>query len=274
VLSSDIGNLITDNIVTVDSTLGWPEENGRFRIEDEIITYANKTVNQFLGCTRGRENTSVLAHDAGQEVFAAFKIYGTSNVDGSEIQLKVYGGTKGIILRDGGKYYTPDSKVSTPSAPGFDSIDPIWDSFIYNVRKALRGSTAVLSSVESDGSVVCTVTTKEQHRLNRNDRIRILNADEDIYNNEHDVIGIVDNFQFQFKFSSSPKFGIPAPGQAEKEFFIAREFAFGRSDYASINTVIKDFTTDVQNTYKSDTHAIVASVGIPSHKIGPFDIVT
>ena len=272
VLSSDIGNLITDNIVTVDSTLGWPEENGRFRIEDEIITYANKTVNQFLGCTRGRENTSVLAHDAGQEVFAAFKIYGTSNVDGSEIQLKVYGGTKGIILRDGGKYYTPDSKVSTPSAPGFDSIDPIWDSFIYNVRKALRGSTAVLSSVESDGSVVCTVTTKEQHRLNRNDRIRILNADEDIYNNEHDVIGIVDNFQFQFKFSSSPKFGIPAPGQAEKEFFIAREFAFGRSDYASINTVIKDFTTDVQNTYKSDTHAIVASVGIPSHKIGPFDI--
>ena len=57
----------------------------------------------------------------------------------------------------------------------------------------------MLSSVESDGSVVCTVTTKEQHRLNRNDRIRILNADEDIYNNEHDVIGIVDNFQFQFK---------------------------------------------------------------------------
>ena len=271
VLSADLGNLITDNIVTVDSTLGWPEENGRFRIEDEIITYANKTVNQFLGCTRGRENTSVLAHDAGQEVFAAFKIYGQSNVDGSEIQLKVYGGTKGIILNDGGKYYTPESKVSTPSAPGFDSIDPIWDSFVYNVRKALRGSTATLASIESDGSVVCTVTTKEKHRLNRNDKIRILNADEDIYNNEHDVLGIVDDFQFQFKFSSSPKFGIPQPGQSAKEFFIAREFAFGRSDYSSINTIIKDFTTDVQNTYKSTTDAIVASVGIPSHKIGPFD---
>ena len=265
VLAEDLGGNITDTTVTVDSTLGWPEQNGRFRIEDEIISYTDKTVTQFLGCNRARENTTNVAHDAGQEVFAAFKIYGNSNIDNSEIQLKIFGGTRGVTLNSGGKYYLPDSKVTTPTAPGFDSIDPIWDSFIYNVRRALRGSSATLGTVANDGSVRCTVVTKEKHRLVRDDNVRILNAPEDIYNNTHSVVGIVDDFTFEFVFSSSPAFGISGV-----EFYIAREFAFGRSDDNSINLAISGTTGDVQNTYKSSTDAILASTGIPTHKIGPF----
>ena len=264
-LANDLGGQLTDTTVTVDSTLGWPEANGRFRIEDEIISYTDKTVTQFLGCNRARENTIINAHDSGQEVFAAFKIFGYSNVDNSEIQLKVYGGTRGVILNDGGKYYLPDSKVTTPAAPGFDSIDPLWDSFTYNVRRALRGSSATLGSVLADGSVRCTVVTKERHYLKRDDVIRILNAPEDIYNNMHDVAGIIDDFTFEFIFSSTPANGITG-----FEFYIAREFAFGKSDYNSINVGIEKYTADVQNTYKSSTDALVTSTGIPSHKIGPF----
>ena len=179
-------------------------------------------------------------------MFAAFKIYGLSNIDGSEIQLKIFGGTRGVILNGGGKYYLPDSKVTTPAAPGFDSLDPIWDSYIYNVRRALRGESATLGQVAVDGSVRCTVKTKEKHRLVRNDTVRILNAPEDIYNNNHTVVGIVDEFTFEFIFSFSPAFGISG-----FEFFIAREFVFGSSDDNSINIAIKDTTADVQNTYKS-----------------------
>ena len=265
VLSQDLGANLTDNVVTVDSTIGWPETNGKFRIEDEIISYTDKTVTQFIGCNRARENTNNVAHDAGQEVFAAFKIYGLSNVDGSEIQLKIFGGTRGVILNGGGKYYLPDSKVTTPAAPGFDSLDPIWDSYIYNVRRALRGESATLAAPANNGSVRCTVKTKEKHRLVRNDTVRILNAPEDIYNNNHTVVGIVDEFTFEFIFSFSPAFGI-----SNFEFYIAREFAFGSSDDNSVNLAIKDTTGDVQNTYRSDTNAIVASTGIPTHKIGPF----
>ena len=264
-LSSDLGQALSDTVVTVDSTIGWPETNGRFRIEDEIISYTDKTVNQFIGCTRARENSLAVAHDAGQEVFAAFKIYGNSNVDDSEVQLKVYGGTRGVILSGGGKYYLPDSKVTTPSSPGFDSIDPVWDSFTYNVRRALRGESATLGTVANNGSVRCTVKTKEKHRLRREDVIRILNAPEDIYNNLHDVVGVIDEYQFEFVFSSSPAAGISG-----FEFYISREFAFGRSDYNSINLEVKDYLADVSNTYKSSTDVIVASTGIPSHKIGPF----
>ena len=59
------------------------------------------------------------------------------------------------------RYYLTDSKVTTPAAPGFDSIDPIWDSFVYNVRRALRGASATLAAPESDGSVRCTVTKRK-----------------------------------------------------------------------------------------------------------------
>ena len=99
----------------------------------------------------------------------------------------------------------------------------------------------------------------------RNDSVRILNAPEDIYNNSHTVVGIVDEFNFEFIFSSPP--AQPISGI---EFYIAREFAFGSSDDTSINIAISGTTGDVQNTYKSDTNAIVASTGIPTHKIGPF----
>ena len=58
----------------------------------------------------------------------------------------------------------------------------------------------------------------------------------------------------------------------DDEFFISREFAFGTSVYTSINNLISQYTADVQNVYKSTDHAIVASTGIPSHKIGPFSV--
>ena len=107
--------------------------------------------------------------------------------------------------------------------------------------------------------------TQEKHRLVRDDTVRILNAPEDIYNNNHIVVGIVDDFTFEFIFSSSPAFGISG-----FQFYIAREFAFGRSDDTSINIAVRNTTGDVQNTYKSSSDAIIASTGIPTHKIGPF----
>ena len=103
--------------------------------------------------------------------------------------------------------------------------------------------------------------------MRRDDKVRILNAAEDIYNNEHDVIGIINEFKFEFILSSAPSASIL---ETDPEFFISREFAFGTSVYTSINAAISKFTSDVQNVYKSSTDAIVASTGIPSHPIGPF----
>ena len=46
----------TDSIITVDSTIGWPERNGEFIIGSgtaaELVQYKEKSLNQFIECTR------------------------------------------------------------------------------------------------------------------------------------------------------------------------------------------------------------------------------
>ena len=72
------------------------------------------------------------------------------------------------------------------------------------LEKHLEGLSAELATPAPNGSVRVTVTTKEKHRLRRDDKVRILNAAEDIYNNEHDVVGIINEFTFEFILSSAP----------------------------------------------------------------------
>ena len=264
-LSEDIGDRLDEDIVTVDSTLGWPELDGKIRIGSEVLTYTDKTVNQFLGCTRARDNTTVSSHIAGSEVISAFEIFGYSNRDGSKITLKVFGGTRGIELTDGGKYYIQDSKVTTPAAPGFDSNESIWPSFIYNTKKLLTGSQLTLSSPDAQGRVIATVTTTENHGLKRADTIRILNAPEDVYNSEFAVVGVSSAKVFDIQIPVTPNQGVSG-----QQFLITREFAKATSDDTSIRLKVQQTPSDVQNTYRTDDHCIVASPGIPGHKIGPF----
>ena len=50
-LSSSVG--ITDNVISVDSTTGFPDSYGLLEIDSEIITYTGITSNTFTGCARG-----------------------------------------------------------------------------------------------------------------------------------------------------------------------------------------------------------------------------
>ncbi len=51
VLTSDIGFL--DDVIPASNTIGFPDSYGLLQIDDEIITYTDKTSNSFLGCVRG-----------------------------------------------------------------------------------------------------------------------------------------------------------------------------------------------------------------------------
>ncbi len=50
-LSGYVG--ITDNVIDVESTTGFPDTYGLIQINDEIITYTGITTNSFTGCSRG-----------------------------------------------------------------------------------------------------------------------------------------------------------------------------------------------------------------------------
>ena len=263
-LAEDISSNLSDDVVTVDSTIGWPETGGSIRVDDEIINYTDKTVTQFLGCTRARQNTVAAPHIGGSEVTSSYQIFGQSNRDGSKISLKVFGGTRGITIENGGKYYLQDSKVTTPSEPGFDSLDPIWESFVYNVKKLLNGTSLVLDSPLSNGSVIANITTEQEHGLKREDEIVILNAPEDVYNSSFIVRGVSTKNTFSILIPSTPIRGV------DESFLVTREFAKSTSSDTSIRIALQDTPSDVQNVYKSEEHAIIASPGVPGHEIGEF----
>ena len=50
-LTSDA--LAYDDVINVTSTYGWPDTYGLLKINDEIITYKEKTLTSFIGCVRG-----------------------------------------------------------------------------------------------------------------------------------------------------------------------------------------------------------------------------
>ena len=44
----------------------------------------------------------------------------------------------------------------------------------------------------------------------------------------------------------------------------------GKSDVTSINKVVSEFTTNIQNSFFNDDYVYVAASGLPNYKIGPF----
>ena len=67
----------TDSIITVDSTIGWPERNGEFVIGSgattELVQYKEKSLNQFIECTRS-VNGVVEDWDSATEVASNFQV--------------------------------------------------------------------------------------------------------------------------------------------------------------------------------------------------------
>jgi hypothetical protein len=66
------GSGINDAVTTItaDSTLGFPQE-GKIKIDDEIISYTGKTPTTFTGCGRGANSTSAAAHDDDDVIIMA-----------------------------------------------------------------------------------------------------------------------------------------------------------------------------------------------------------
>ena len=103
----------TDSVITVDSTIGWPERNGEVLIGTELIRYKEKSLNQFIECTRS-VNGIVEDWDSATEVTSNFYVYVNYNQD-TQITIKVVGIVKAenTTLTDDGSYYLPGDKFNS-----------------------------------------------------------------------------------------------------------------------------------------------------------------
>jgi len=251
----------TDSIITVDSTIGWPERNGLIILGDnEYVQYKEKSLNQFIECTRSK-NGIVEDWDAGTEIYSDIFCYINKGLD-NEVKLRILGiaEANGTVLNDTGSYYLAGDKLNVASL-GSSSINKKITSWLYNVKKLIQ-----VNNIEPGGlnNQTATVYTTNKHGLLVGDSVTIYGANPTVFNGTFAVTSRISDTIFSYQISA------PAPNAPQGNILMSVDLNKGKSDVDSINDSIEDYTTNVQNTFFDNTHAYIATTGIPNYKVGPF----
>ena len=254
--------LTTDGqIITVDSTIGWPERNGTIRINDqEEVQYKEKSLNQFIECTRSK-NGVVEDWDPGTVVQSDIFVY-VNRGTAQECKMRVLGiaeaGT--TVLDDTGSYYIQGDKLKVANL-GSTALDERLSSWLYNVKKLIK-----VDRIESGGvnNQTATVYCTNPHGLLVSDQVTIYGANPVVYNGTFTVTSRIDPLTFSYQLNTPTEI-IP-----QGNILLSVDLNRGKSDQESINKVISEFTTNIQNSFFNDEYVYVAASGLPNYKIGPF----
>ena len=251
----------TESIITVDSTIGWPERNGEFIIGgSEVVQYKEKSLNQFIECTRS-VNGIVEDWDSATEVASSFQVFVNKGTP-QEVILKVVGivDAQQTTLTDTGSYYLPGDKL-TVSKLGGTGISPELTTWLYNVKKLIAVTSITYGGVNNQSA---TVTCSNPHGLLVGDQVTIYGANPIIFNGTFEVTSRDSTTVFQYQLPQ------PATVVPQGNILVSVDLNKGKSDDTPVLNSIGPYTTNVQNSFFNTSYVYVASTGIPNYKIGPF----
>ena len=254
----------TDSIITVDSTVGWPERNGEFVIgsgaRTEVVQYKEKSLNQFIECTRSA-NGVVEDWDSATQVSSNFTVFVNKGTL-QEVVMNIVGivDAQQTTLTDTGSYYLPGDKL-TVSKLGGTSLDPHLTTWLYNVKKLIQVTGITFGGINNQ---FATVTCANNHGLLVGDQVTVYGANPIIYNGSFLVTSRDTNTVFQYQLPQ------PATVVPQGNILVSVDLNKGKSDSTAVFNAIGPYTTNVQNSFFNTTYAYLASTGIPNYKIGPF----
>ena len=251
----------TSSIITVDSTVGWPERNGEIVIGGtETIRYKEKSLNQFIECTRGIIGTPQI-WDSATEVTSNFKVYLNRGTD-QEVVMDIVGivDAQQTTLTNTGSYYLPGDKLSI-SKLGGTSQNPLLTTWLYNVKKLLQVESITFGGVNDQSA---TVTCSSPHGLLVGDQVTVYGANPILYNGTFLVTSRDSTTVFQYRLPQ------PALVEPQGNILISVDLNKGKSLNPAIQSTINPYTTNIQNTFFNTRYVYVASTGIPNYNIGPF----
>ena len=251
----------TDQIITVDSTIGWPERNGLIRINDEeVVQYKERSLNQFIECTRSK-NAIVEDWDPGTLIFSDIYVYVNKDTP-QECKLRILGIAEAgsTTLDDTGSYYLEGDKL-TVAALGSTDTEERLSSWLYNVKKLIRVESATPGGQNNQ---TATIVTTNPHGLLVEDLVTVYGANPTVYNGTFQVTARLDDNTFSYQMLA-PTDIIP-----QGNILLSVDLNRGKSDIDAINTAVTPFTSNIQNTFFNATYVYVAATGLPNYKIGPF----
>ena len=251
----------TNSIITVDSTIGWPERNGEFVIGGtELIQYKEKSLNQFIECTRS-VNGTVEDWDSATEITSNLQVF-VNKGTAQEVVLNIVGivDAQETVLTDTGSYYLKGDKLSV-SKLGGSSDKPELQTWLYNVKKLLTVNSITFGGIDNK---FATVTCANNHGLLVGDQVTVYGANPIIYNGTFLVTSRDSTTVFQYELPQTAEV-VP-----QGNILVSVDLNKGKSDNSAVFNSIGPYTTNIQNSFFDDNYVYVASTGIPNYKIGPF----
>ena len=229
--------------ITVDSTLGFPR-NGRLSINGrEIVTYTDKTINQFLGVSKFNQS-----YANGDEISEIVDVFAYASDDSElKINLHITGVLTDFDIPRNYNLLRPGDLIKAGTQGIVKSkTDALFNSWLVNA--SVNYQIKNITSTTTFGSYF--VETKSSHTFNEKDFAQI------VFNDSSSSVCEINSV------TGSNTFLISDAGNVDLDqiSFIRKLILFGNS---SSYSNIKNFTTDVQNVYDNNGDAYVASGSIP-----------
>jgi len=151
----------SDDTILVDSTIGFPEQQGILQINDEYITYRYKSFNQFFDCVRGAFDSVPANHALNSNINTTEYLYGYKDGivnDSNLIKMRLIGVLSSATIEDGSSFYESNEDIDlTPN--GVVDLRKQFTEWIFNEngRTASSANIAINNAVKNISSDVAAV---------------------------------------------------------------------------------------------------------------------
>ena len=252
---------IGDTVLTVDSTLGFPESGSIFvgtGITVGVATYGSKTSTQFFNVTG--VSSSYLA---GQFVRSSNTVFSYENGDiRRPVIFRMTAVASGTNVGSVGFLY-PNDILSAKTLGNYSSpSDNRLNSWIHNVKTTSDVTKDVGSNTSNIDIVTNTINTYDPHLLKLGDPVTLLDVSSAA--NPQNVEGVVSKVVSSNSFQITITTGVLS---INREYRVRLNTIFASADNPEIQ--VGKFVANVQNTYKdkSNKNVYVTSGSLPAYKI-------
>ena len=253
---------IGSTVITVDSTLGFPESGSVYvgaGLTVGIATYTSKSSNQFFGVTGISSNYS-----DSDFVRSSATVYAYENGDVTKpVYFRLTNVANDANIEDVGFLFEGDDILPRQLGRVSDKANVHLNSWIHNIRTKSDVARDILTNTSKVNANSSVVTTISPHLLNENDIVRLLDVTNDDQNPDN-VEGTVKRSLTDLEFEIDITSGTLDPTKLYK---VQRDLNYAKSSNNVLG--ISDFVSDIQNTYTSkDNKEVYVTCGsLPSYEI-------
>lgn len=245
-----IGDVNPDvSTIDVDSTVGFPSSGDLFVTYEDgttgVVSYASKSLTQFFGCVNITKKIFD-ASDISLNVFA----YGSSSQSDSNETIKVRINSvlnEVSLVDDEAVYYQISGDNAIIRTLGADSIDPISNSWIFNIQTTYEVKEI---SVFNSSSKIYSVKTSDKHNFATGDSVNLIsnNGSKTVLS----IIGVVSDTEVYI----GSNIAVPT------NFKYTIEKVLTKVRHTLYNE-LSNQNANVQNIYKIKEKTLVASPSLP-----------